>query len=193
MQGVKQSKRPKDKLSIMKKFLMGEDVVDSILNDGIPRITGMLIYDDNDLAKLSVEEQNELELIKDERQRRERLHQIIKANHPNEFIWFETLTRYQPCKKRFPDPDFNDVHYDSPVVDLNDISDSSDVSGRSDKIKTDACNEPVMSSQALQARELTNRSKQYLTDKLRQFAEQEKIALEEREQIILWKRMNSSL
>ena len=167
--GRKQSKKPKDKIKTMKRFIMGEDVVDDIFSDGIPRITGFIIWDG--IEKIA-------EITKDK------------------IIWHEqrTYDDYKPCKKRFPDSEIEGVSYDNPpTVDLNDISDSSDVSGHSDKTKTDAHNEPVMSSQALQARELKNRSKEFLTNKLRQFAEQEKIDLEEREQFILWKRMNSSL
>jgi len=168
--GRKQSnKKPKDKLKTMKRFIMGDDVVESVLSDGIPRITGLIIWDGS-----------------------EKIAEITKGA----VIWHEqrTYDDYKPSKKRFPDSEIEGVSYDNPpTVDLNDISDSSDVSGHSDKIETEARNEPVMSSQALQARELKNRSKEYLADKLRQFAEQEKIDLEEREKFILWKRMNSSL
>jgi len=117
---------------------------------------------------------------------------IEYMNNNGVILWAEERT--------YPDPEIPGIRYNNPAnvpstlrrVDLNEISDSSDVSGHSDKIKTDARNEPVMSSQALQARQVVDRSKQYLKDKLDEFAKQEKVDLAFRDKALLWKKWQSS-
>ena len=54
-------------------------------------------------------------------------------------------------------------------------------------------NEPVIDAQVIEAKELTNRSKQYLEDRIKEFNRQEKIDLQFRNKALLWQRWNKSL
>ena len=153
MHNGKRGKKVKDKAKLLKRFLTGENVIDAIVNDGIPRITGFIIWDGS-----------------------EKIAEITKGA----VIWHEqrTYDDYKPSKKTYPDSEIEGIRYDNPANALT---------------EKEATVKPEINAQSIEARQVVNRSKQYLTDKLRQFAEQEKIDLEEREKFILWKRMNSSL
>ena len=158
----KQSKKPKDKLSLMKRFIMGEDVIDSILHDGISRITGFRVVDPNDLSKLSTEQLKELNGINDEGQRSQRFKQMMRDNNKDGITWFESksyedkpswlddLTNYQPSKEVFPDPELPNVSYSNPdnVPEPLAASEVNDVLGRgaNDCHSSEAANEPAIRS-----------------------------------------------
>ena len=71
----KSVKDTKSKLQLLKRFLSGEDVVNDILNDGIPKITGMVLVS-NDLSKLTTEQLHELNAIEDKTERGRRAKEI---------------------------------------------------------------------------------------------------------------------
>jgi len=121
---------------------------------------------------------------------------IEYMNNNGVMLWVEErtydddLTNYKPCKKTFPDPEIEGVSYSNP---LNlPIIESSEVSGQSDNIEPEAHHKPVMSSQELQARQVVDRSKQFLKDKLDEFTKQEKVDLAFRDKALLWKKWQSS-
>jgi hypothetical protein len=149
MHKEKRSKEPKDKLSLIKRFITGEDIAQEIIYNNIPRITGMIVIDSAKyLSKLSADQLNELRLIKNERERSKRLNEIIREKEGE--VWCETKD-YQPRMKVYPDPEIEGVHYDKPanvpviepeIPKIKNI----EISVRSDKKKTEARKEPVNAS-----------------------------------------------
>ena len=147
--GRQSSKKAKDKIKLMKRFIMGEDVVNDILNDGVRRITGFHVINSCDLSKLSTDQLNELRLITDEKERSKRLRELLieTSNNPG-FTWLEGktygsyqgwqdhLNGYKPCKKTFPDPEIDGVSYSRaenlPVIETSELSEDSN------KTETDA-------------------------------------------------------
>ena len=125
MFGRKQSK-PKDKLKLLKRFIMGDDVRNDILN-GIDPITGIRVIDTSDLSKLNAEQLNELLAIKDETERAVRVKEIIREQEGNgkTIIWLQHIESCQPPydepQQRFPDPEIANVSYSRienvPVID----------------------------------------------------------------------------
>src|SRR5688572_30669202 len=94
---------------------------------------------------------------------------------PNDVVWLEEMTRA--------------TESDGKGAGFKD----SLLTNGEDQGLTEVTGEAEINVQLIEAKELRNRSKDYLTNKLQEFAEQEKLALEVRKQSILWKRMNESL
>ncbi len=187
--GKQADKRPRDKLSLIKRFITGdiEDIAQEIIYNNSPRITGMIVIDSAKyLSKLSADQLNELRLIKDERERTKRLYEIIREKEGE--VWLETKD-YQPRMKVYADPELAGISYDNPanvpVIDSGLNSDTSEISERSDKKKIDARNEPVNAPTRQQMHRL------FLQAEMARIKDQEKLDLEARNNSILWNRMNS--
>jgi hypothetical protein len=189
----KQAKKSKDKLNLIKRFIMGDNVINDILYNGIPRITGFRVVDPNDLSKLSTEQLKELNDINDEGQRSQRFKQMMRDNNKDGITWFESksyddnpswfddLANYQPSKEVFPDPEIEGVSYSNPanVPKIN--------THEEQQPSITSANEPQANLSIMELRALKN--KQYLQQRLIEMAEQERLNLKERDQSIIWNKM----